>query len=553
MENLSFDFIIIGSGSAGSSLAHRLSENKNITVAILEYGGNDLSPLVQMPSALSYPMNMKKYDWEYYTEPEPYLDGRTLKCPRGKIIGGSSSINGMIYVRGNAKDYDYWEECGAYGWGFSDVLPYFKKMENAAFGENEWRGKEGPMYISRGLRNNPLHKSFLGAIQEAGYNFTEDYNGFMQEGFGAADMTVRKGRRWSTANAYLKPALKNTNLKLFKNTLVNKIIFQNNIAIGISCIVNGIERNIYANREVICCAGSINSPQIFQRSGIGNAKFLKQHNINLIKNLPGVGENLQDHLEIYFQVESLKPITLYKHNNLLSKFLIGFQWLLFKKGLGATNHFETLGFIRSKKGVSYPNIQFHLLPIAINYDGSSPVNKHGFQLHVGPMRSKSRGTIKIRDKNPLTAPKILFNYMSYNEDWEDFRICIKLTREILKQKSLKNICGEEIQPGKNIINNDQMDAFIKKNVVSAYHPCGTMKMGRKDDPLAVVDNNCKVFGIENLRVVDSSIFPIITNGNLNAPSIMAGEKAADIILGKQPLPKSNEVPYTNPNWKLSQK
>jgi choline dehydrogenase len=524
-------------------LAHRLTEDKKNSVAILEFGGSDSGPIIQMPSALSYPMNMNLYNWGYHTEPEEGLNGRIMACPRGKVIGGSSSINGMIYVRGNPADFDYWEESGASGWGFPDVLPYFKRQENSEAGDESWRGKSGPLYITRGNRENPLNEALVNSAKEAGFLATEDYNGFQQEGFGPADRTIWKGSRWSTASAYLKPALKTQKLKLYKNALVDKIIFNNNEAKGVSFNHYGFNKTIYASKEIICSAGSINSPLILQRSGIGPAKLLKKYNIKIVKDSLGVGENLQDHLEVYLQVESKKPISLYNHLNPISKALIGMRWLLFKSGLGATNHFETLGFIRSKENVSYPDIQYHLLPVAVNYDGSSSFNGHGFQLHIGPMRSKSRGWVRIKSDKASINPEIKFNYMSHPDDWVDFRNCIKITRKILQQPSFSSLCGKEIQPGENKSSDIEIDQFIKEKAESAYHPCGTSKMGDLNDPMSVVDPECKVIGVQNLRVVDSSIFPRITNGNINAPSIMVGEKASDIILGKDPLPRENLSPF----------
>ena len=532
-------------------MAHRLTEDKKYSVAILEFGGNDYGPLIQMPSALSYPMNMNLYNWGYHTEPEEGLNGRILACPRGKVIGGSSSINGMIYVRGNASDFDYWEESGASGWGFPDVLPYFKRQENSEAGDESWRGKNGPLYITRGKRDNPLNEALVNSAKEAGFLVTEDYNGFQQEGFGPADRTIWKGSRWSAANAYLKPALKTKKLKLFKKALVDRVIFSNNEAKGISFNHYGLHKEIYASKEIICSAGSINSPLILQRSGIGPAKLLKKYNIDIIKDSPGVGENLQDHLEVYFQVESKKPISLYPYLNSISKAFIGMKWLLFKSGLGATNHFETLGFIRSRDNVSYPDIQYHFLPIAVRYDGKAAIKGHGFQAHVGPMRSPSRGSVTLNSANPADKPKIQFNYMSKPQDWEDFRHCIRLTRSIFSQAAFDPFRGKEIQPGIDIQSDEKLNSFIMNNVESAYHPCGTCKIGRKDDPSAVVDPECRVIGVDSLRVVDSSIFPRIPNGNLNGPSIMVGEKGADHILGSNPLPKDNRSPWINPRWKTS--
>jgi len=553
MENQEFDYIIVGSGSAGSAMAYRLGEDQKHRILVLEFGGSDAGPLVQMPAALSYPMNMPRYDWGYLAEPEESLGGRRLVCPRGKVIGGSSSINGMIYVRGNPGDYAHWEEMGAQGWGYADVLPYFRRMEQSHGGEAPWRGTTGPLHITRGPRDNPLHDAFVEAAKAAGYVHTPDYNGHRQEGFGPADMTVWKGRRWSSANAYLRPALKRGNVKLEKGALVDRVLFDGNRAVGVSYWRGGRLHQARAHAEVVLAAGAINSPQILQRSGIGPGAVLQAAGVDLVADRAGVGENLQDHLEVYFQVACLQPITLYKHLGLISKALIGARWLFFKSGLGASNQFETLGFIRSRAGVSYPDIQYHFLPVAISYDGKAPADGHGFQLHVGPMRSKSRGHVRIRDNRASTAPAIKFNYMSHPDDWDEFRRCIRLSREILVQAPMDPFRGREIQPGDDQTSDQQIDAFIRDHAESAYHPCGTVRMGDPKDKGAVVDPQCRVIGVERLRVADSSIFPRITNGNLNAPSIMTGEKAADHILGRQPLARANDVPFTHPDWQNSQR
>ena len=548
-----FDYIIVGSGSAGSAMAYRLGADGKRRILVLEFGGSDIGPLVQMPAALSYPMNMPRYDWGYLAEPEESLGGRRLVCPRGKVIGGSSSINGMIYVRGNPGDYAHWEESGAHGWGYADVLPYFRRMEHSHGGEAPWRGVDGPLHITRGPRDNPLHDAFVESAKAAGYVHTPDYNGYRQEGFGPADMTVWKGRRWSSANAYLRPAIKRGNVRLEKGALVDRILFNGKRAIGVQYMQGGVMHQAHASAEVVLAAGAINSPQILQRSGIGPGQTLQKAGVDVLVDRAGVGENLQDHLEVYFQVACLQPITLYKHLGLLSKALIGAQWLFFKSGLGASNQFETLGFIRSRAGVSYPDIQYHFLPVAISYDGRAPAEGHGFQLHVGPMRSKSRGHVRIVDSNIASPPQIKFNYMSHPDDWDEFRRCIRLSREILKQAPMDPYRGPEIQPGDDQTSDDQIDAFIRDNAESAYHPCGTVRMGAADDPGAVVDPQCRVIGVENLRVADSSIFPRITNGNLNAPSIMTGEKAADHIMGRPPLARANDEPFTHPDWQNSQR
>nr|WP_319385888.1 choline dehydrogenase [uncultured Roseibium sp.] len=548
-----FDFIIVGAGSAGCAMASRLSEDPKNRVLVLEFGGTDVGPLIQMPAALSYPMNMPFYDWGYESEPEPHLGGRRLATPRGKVIGGSSSINGMVYVRGHACDFDTWEEMGASGWGYRHVLPYYKRQEQNPQGQAGWRGENGPLHVQRGTKWNPLFHAFRDAGRQAGYEITEDYNGEKQEGFGDMEMTVHKGRRWSAANAYLKPALKRGNLVLIKGALVRKVLIEDNRAVGVEFEIGGEIREVRATREVILAASSINSPKILMLSGIGPADKLSELGIDVIADRPGVGANLQDHLELYIQQACSQPITLYKHWNLFSKALIGAQWLFFKNGLGASNQFESCAFIRSKAGVKYPDIQYHFLPFAVRYDGQAAAEGHGFQAHVGPMRSKSRGHVSLTSSDPKAKPSILFNYMSHDEDWEDFRTCIRLTREIFGQDAFADYRGKEIQPGDKVQSDEQLNDFIREHVESAYHPCGTCRMGAKDDPLAVVDPECRVIGVDGLRVADSSIFPLITNGNLNGPSIMVGEKASDHILGKDPLPASNQQPWIHPDWENSQR
>lgn len=544
------DFVIIGSGSAGSAMAYRLSEDGRYSVIVIEYGVPDVGPLIQMPAALSFPMNMETYDWGFSTEPEPHIGGRSLVTPRGKVLGGSSSINGMVYVRGHARDYDHWSESGARGWAYADVLPYFKRMENSSGGQEGWRGTNGPLYIQRGKRDNPLFHAFVEAGHEAGFEITEDYNGEKQEGFGPMEQTIHNGRRWSAANAYLKPALKRTNVKLVKG-LARKIVLEGKRAVGVEIEAGRSFSTIRARREVIIAASSINSPKLLMLSGIGPAAQLKEHGIEVVADRPGVGQNLQDHLEVYIQQECTQPITLYSKLNLFSKAKIGAEWLFFKTGDGATNHFESAAFVRSKAGVEYPDIQYHFLPVAIRYDGKAAAQSHGFQAHVGPMRSKSRGSVTLRSANPREKPVIKFNYMSHEDDWTDFRHCVRLTREIFGQTAFDAYRGAEIQPGAHVQSDDEIDNFIREHVESAFHPCGTCKMGAVDDPTAVVDAECRVIGVEGLRVADSSIFPRITNGNLNGPSIMVGEKASDHILGRTPLACSNQEPWINPRWQVS--
>ena len=549
------DFVIVGAGSAGCAMADRLSA-AGASVIVIEFGGSDAGPLIQMPGALSYPMNMPRYDWGYWSEPEPHLGGRQLACPRGKVIGGSSSINGMVYVRGHARDYDTWAEMGADGWSYADVLPYFKRMEHwddaGHGGDPDWRGKGGPLHVTRGKRSNPLVTAFVEAGRQAGYPVTEDYNGHQQEGFGAMEHTIFKGRRWSAANAYLKPALKRQNCTLVRG-LARKIVLVEGRATGVEIARSGRIDTILARREVIIAASSINSPKLLMLSGIGPAAHLAEHGIHVSADRPGVGQNLQDHLELYIQMAASQPISLYKYWNLLGKAWVGAQWLFARRGPGASNQFESAAFIRSAAGVEYPDLQYHFLPMAVRYDGQAAADGHGFQAHVGPMRSPSRGSVTLRSGDPAEAPKILFNYMSSEKDWSDFRTAIRLTREIFAQEAFQPYVKHEIQPGPQVQTEEALDAFITEHVESAYHPCGTCKMGRRDDPMAVVDPENRVIGVDALRVADSSIFPQITNGNLNGPSIMVGEKASDHILGREPLAKANAAPWIAKNWKQHQR
>ena len=549
------DYVIIGAGSAGCAVAYRLSEAGH-SVIVLEFGGSDAGPLIQMPGALSYPMNMSRYDWGYWSEPEPHLGGRQLACPRGKVIGGSSSINGMVYVRGHARDFDTWSEMGAHGWSYADVLPYYLRQESWTSaghgGDPEWRGKNGPLHVTRGKRENPLVTAFVEAGVQAGYEATADYNGQKQEGFGPMEQTTHNGERWSAAKAYLRPAIKTGRVQLIKG-LAEKIEITEGRAHGVRARIKGASQVISANVEVIIAASAINSPKLLMLSGIGDADHLQAHGIPVVADRKGVGQNLQDHLELYIQMAASQPVSLYKYWNLFGKAWVGLQWLLNKSGPGASNQFESAAFIRSRAGVEYPDIQYHFLPIAVRYDGQAAAEGHGFQAHVGPMRSPSRGSVTLRSSDPAEAPKILFNYMSHEKDWEDFRKCIRLTREIFAQEAFAPFVRHEIQPGADVQSDEALDAFIKDHVESAYHPCGTCKMGDANDPMAVVDPECRVIGVSGLRVADSSIFPRITNGNLNGPSIMVGEKASDHILGRTPLPASNQEPWIHLNWESQQR
>jgi choline dehydrogenase len=548
-----FDYVIVGAGSAGCVLADRLSEDGKSSVLLLEFGGSDRSLWIQMPTALSIPMNMERYDWRYYTEPEPNLNNRRLHTPRGKVLGGSSSINGLVYVRGNALDYEGWEARGASGWGYRDVLPYFKRAEGRAAGGDDYRGAQGKLATQRGLLTNPLHAAWLAAGREAGYPATEDMNGFQQEGFGYMDMTVGEGRRCSAANAYLRPAMRRSNLAVRTHALATRVMFEGRRAVGVRYRRGDTRHQVMARREVILSAGPINSPQLLKLSGVGPAEELAELGINVVKDLPGIGENLQDHLEFYFQVASREPVTLYSQMSLWRRALIGARWLLTHGGIGSSNHFETGGFIRSRPGVPYPDIQFHFLPLAVSYDGSSLAREHGFQAHAGPMRSRSNGYVRLRTTEPMDKPKICFNYMSREADWVEMRACVRLTREIFAQHAFDRYRGREIQPGADVTTDAQIDDFIRARVESAYHPSCTCKMGALSDPMAVVDPQARVIGLEGLRIVDSSIMPAITTGNLNAPTIMLAEKAADHIRGASPLPQSTAPFYTANGWQTAQR
>ena len=548
-----YDYVIIGAGSAGCVLADRLTEDASSTVLLLEYGGSDRALVIQMPAALSIPMNSRTYNWGYVSEPEPCLDGRRIVCPRGKVLGGSSSINGLVYVRGNPLDFDHWRDLGATGWSYAETLPYFRRAEAFKAGGDAYRGEDGPLATSRGPRHNPLYDAFIEAGREAGYPVSADLNGEQQEGFGPFDMTVKDGVRWSSANAYLRPATGRPNLTVATEALTTRIAFEGRRATGVRYRRAGETQFARARREVILCAGAINSPQLLKLSGIGPGAELQAFGIDVVADRPGVGENLQDHLEFYFQVASTQPITLYSHTGLVGRGLVGLEWMLRGQGLGASNHFEAGGFIRSRAGVRYPDIQFHFLPIAVTYDGSSLANEHGFQAHVGPMRSKSRGWVRLNSPEAADPPKIQFNYMSHPEDWTDMRACVRLTREIFAQNAFDPYRGREIQPGADCVTDDEIDAFVRRHVESAFHPCGACRMGSPDDPLAVVDPETRVIGVEGLRVVDSSIMPAITNGNLNAPTIMMAEKGADLIRGRAPLPASNAPFHVALDWETRQR
>lgn len=546
----SYDYIIAGAGSAGCVLANRLGEDPSVRILVLEAGGSERAVIIDMPAALSIPMNTKRFNWGMRTEPEPCLDGREVNLPRGKGLGGSSSINGMCWVRGSPMDYELWEALGAEGWRWSNVLPYFQRLENVE-GGGPLRGTSGPVRVNRGLQRNPLYNVFVEAGVAAGYARSRNMNEAQHEGFGPMEMNIGDGLRMSAARAYLRPAMARGNVHVVTGALVDRVLFEGRRATGIAWKVNNQERQANAVREVILSAGSIMSPMILKRSGIGPATELKQHGLPVVHHLPGVGENLMDHLELYIQMECIRPVTLFSTQSLWGKAKIGMEWLATRKGLGATNHFESGGHIRSRAGIVYPDIQYHFLPLAISYDGLSLATGHGFQVHVGTKRSKSRGWVRLRDATPESLPRVRFNYMSHPDDWLEFRACMRLTREIFAQTPFAPYRGMELAPGAEAQDDAALDSFLKRKVESAYHPCGTCRMGTDDD--AVTDPNGRVRGVDGLRVVDSSLMPQATAGDLNAPTLVLAERMADLIRGRHLAEAEGAALLADPHWATRQR
>ena len=532
-------------------MAGRLGEDPALRILVLEAGGSDRSIFVRMPTALSIPMNSRRFNWGMVTEPEPGLNGRVMNLPRGKGLGGSSSINGMCWVRGNPMDYELWFALGAEGWHWANVLPYFQRLENTQSG-GALRGEGGPISVTRGREENPLYRAFVEAGRQAGYAVSDNMNDRQHEGFGPMEMSVGGGERSSAAVGYLHPAVRRGNVRVIRNALVDRLIFKNGRVGGVRFSCKGRLMRASAARDVILSAGAIMSPVILKRSGIGPAAELKEHGIGVVADRDQVGANLMDHLEIYLQMECTRPVTLYSHMNPLGKALIGARWLMTRKGLGATNHFESGGHIRSRAGIVYPDIQYHFLPLAISYDGKSMAGGHGFQVHVGTKRSKSRGWVRLRSAAAEDLPRVRFNYMTHPDDWQEMRACIRLTREIFAQAAFAPWRGKELAPGADCQDDASLDSFLRQKVESAYHPCGTCRMGTDD--AAVVDPlTMKLKGIEGLRVVDSSVLPQATAGDLNAPTLVMAERATDLIRGRSLAPAQEAPLLADPDWATRQR
>jgi choline dehydrogenase len=537
MAGEDYDFIIVGGGSAGSALANRLTASGSNRTLVLEAGRSDyrFDVFIHMPAALTFPIGSRFYDWKYESEPEPQMGGRRIYHARGKVLGGSSSINGMIFQRGNPLDFERWAaDPGMATWDYAHCLPYFKKMETCLAGTDEYRGGSGPLVLERGPATNPLFAAFFAAVQQAGYPLTADVNGYRQEGFAAFDRNIHRGRRLSAARAYLHPVMRRPNLEVITRAFVTRIMFDGARAVGIEYRQGrGPARQVRAG-EIIICGGAINSPQLLQLSGVGNAAELESLGIGVVADVPGVGENLQDHLEVYIQYACKQPVSMAPAVKLRNRPWIGLNWLLFRKGPGATNHFEGGGFVRSNEEVRYPNLMFHFLPIAIRYDGSAPSSGHGYQVHIGPMYSDTRGSVKIRSRDPAVHPALRFNYLSTAQDRREWVEAVRIARDILNQAAMDDYNGGELSPGLGVSTDEQILDWVARDGETALHPSCTCRLGIDD--LSVVDpTSMRVHGLQGLRVVDASVMRYVTNGNIYAPVMMIAEKSADMILGNTPL------------------
>ncbi len=550
-DGSAFDYVIVGAGSAGCVLADRLSADPAVRVLLLEAGPGDRGWKTQIPAALTYNLMNDRVNWYYRTEPQAQMNGRRLYWPRGRLLGGSSSLNAMVYIRGHALDYDRWVEEGAAGWSYAEVLPYFRRAESHSLGADDYRGGDGPLTVTRGSGDNPLFDAWIEAGEQAGYPATPDMNGYRQEGMGRMDMTIRAGRRCSTARAYLRPAMARPNLFVFTRCLATRVLLERGRAVGVEYREGGFVKRALAAREVILAGGAINSPQLLMLSGIGPAGHLRRVGVPVRHDLPGVGRDLQDHLEFYFQVECREPVTMLEAMRPHNMLRIGLRWFLFHDGPAASSHLEAGGFIRSRPGVRHPDIQFHFLPALVEDHGRSKGRMHAYQAHAGTMRPASRGWLELRSADPAEHPLIEPNYLAEARDRADLRACVRLTREIFAQPAFDRYRGRELQPGAEAVDDAALDAFIRAKADSAYHPCCTCRMGT--DEAAVVDPQCRVRGLDGLRVVDASIMPSMVSGNLNAPTIMIAEKAADLIRGADPLPPAEAPVWEAPDWRTRQR
>jgi choline dehydrogenase len=547
-----YDYIIVGAGSAGCVLAARLTETPGTRVLLLEAGPADKSWEIDMPSAVGRLLSSDRFNWNYRSEPEPFLEGRRLTHPRGRVLGGSSSINGMVYIRGHAFDYDNWARSAASGWSYADVLPYFIRAERHIGGGDAYHGASGPLSVfAPNPADSPLAAAFIRAAGEAGYPLSDDVNGAQQEGFGRIDRTTRNGRRWSAARAYLRPVLQRPGLTIQSEALVRRVVFEKERAIGVQYSVRGIPLTANADAEVIVAGGAINSPKILQLSGVGPADFLRRLGIAPVCDLRGVGAHLNDHPDIVIQHRCLQPVSIYRFNRGIGKLLTGLRWFMRHDGIAASNHFEAGGFIRSRPGVDFPDLQLTFMPLAIKPGTVEDVGEHSFQVHIDLMRPRSLGHVNIRSADPAEPPSILFNYLQDPQDRLDLRASVRLTREILAQPALAPFCGEELSPGSQTQSDEAIDSFVRQGVETCYHPVGTCRMGKTDD--CVVDEQCRVRGVTGLRVVDASIMPSIVSGNTNAPTIMIAEKVSDLIRGKAALPKSAAPVWIHPRWQTAQR